>query len=72
MAPIYRESVEKVETMRSSLKGLQAQFNGNKAQGHALRSITRKLLVVSEDQVSVLRIYLHSWKERFGEACFKS
>jgi hypothetical protein len=30
------------------------------------------LLIITDDQVSVLRIYFHSWKERFGEACFRS
>jgi vacuolar protein sorting-associated protein 51 len=72
IAPIYREAVDKVETIRSTLKAAQAQFNKNKSHSAVLRSITRKLLIITDDQVSVLRIYFHSWKERFGEACFKS
>jgi hypothetical protein len=72
IAPIYKESIDKVETMRSTLKALQAQFNKNKLHSNILRNITKKLLIITDDQVSVLRIYLHSWKERFGEACFKS
>ena len=72
IAPIYREAVDKVETIRSTLKAAQAQFNKNKSHSSILRSITRKLLIITDDQVSVLRIYFHSWKERFGEACFRS
>ena len=72
IAPIFKESVDKVETIRSTLKALQAQFNKNKMHSNVLRNITKKLLVITDDQVSVLRIYLHSWKERFGESCFKS
>jgi vacuolar protein sorting-associated protein 51 len=66
IAPIYKESIDKVETIRSTLKALQAQFNKNKMHSPILRNITKKLLVITDDQVSVLRIYLHSWKERFG------
>ena len=62
IAPIYKESVDKVETIRSTLKALQAQFNRNKMHSHILRNITKKLLIITDDQVSVLRIYLHSWK----------
>lgn len=72
IAPIYRDSIDKVETIRSTLKALQAQFNKNKTHSRILRNITKKLLIITDDQVSVLRIYLHSWKERFGESCFKS
>ena len=64
--------MDKVETIRSTLKALQAQFNKNKMHSNILRNITKKLLIITDDQVSVLRIYLHSWKERFGESCFKS
>jgi hypothetical protein len=72
IAPIYKESIDKVETIRSTLKAAQAQFNKNKCYSSILRSITKKLLIITDDQVSVLRIYFHSWKERFGEACFRS
>jgi hypothetical protein len=54
------------------LKALQVQFNKNKLHSSILRSITKKLLIITDDQVSILRIYFHSWKERFGETCFKS
>jgi hypothetical protein len=57
--------------MRSTLKALQVQFNKNKAHSNVLRSITKKLLTITDDQVSILRIYTHAWKDRFGEACFK-
>ena len=52
------------------MKALQVQFKG-KIHCNVLRNITRKLLVIADDQVSILRIYFHSWKERLGETCFK-
>lgn len=72
IAPIYKDSIDKVETIRSTLKAAQAQLNKNKCYSSILRNITKKLLIITDDQVSVLRIYFHSWKERFAEACFKS
>lgn len=71
IAPIYKDSIDKVDTIRSTLKAAQAQFNKNKCHSSILRNITKKLLVITDDQVSVLRIYFHSWKERFAESCFK-
>jgi hypothetical protein len=59
-----------VDNIRSILKALQVQFKG-KIHCSVLRNITKKLLVIADDQVSILRIYFHSWKERLGETCFK-
>lgn len=59
-----------MDNIRSILKALQVQFKG-KIHCSVLRNITKKLLVIADDQVSILRIYFHSWKERLGETCFK-
>lgn len=50
---------------------LQVKFNKNKLHANILRSITKKLLTITDDQVSILRSYLYHWKDRFEEVCFK-
>jgi len=61
ISPIFKDSNNKVEEIRTILRSLQTQFKG-KNQGNILRTVTKKLLIVSEDQISVLRSYILPWK----------
>lgn len=68
IAPIYKESINKVEEMRSILWNLQNQMK-TRNSSKDLKSITKKFIIVTEEQISPLRTYFKKAKERLNENC---
>lgn len=52
--------------MRSVLRTRQVQYSKEHMNSAALRTITKNLIIISDqqNQVSVLRSYFYSWKDR--------